>query len=111
MKDVIIGPKFSFGVSLASRASKTRRSMPAHLRRNTFTAPGPGTYELPTSINLMEFDRHSRAECTWSKTRGGFNDLPLGNPGPGSYELESLTQASRVLPALKMLFYPRQLKM
>lgn len=92
MKDVIVGPKFSFGINLTNRASKTRRSMPAHLRRNTFTAPGPGTYELPTSIHLMDLDRHNRADCTWSKTRGGFNDLPLANPGPGTYDLSSLNE-------------------
>lgn len=61
--------------------------MPAHLRRNTFTAPGPAHYNLPTSIHLMGLDEHSRADCTWSKTRGGFNDLPRENPGPGTYEL------------------------
>jgi hypothetical protein len=70
----------------------TRKSMPAHLRRNTFTAPGPGTYELPTSVHLMEKDGHFKADCTWSKTRGGFNDLPRSNPGPGTYDLLSFSE-------------------
>lgn len=64
--------------------------MPAHLRRNTHTAPGPGTYELPTGLHLKELDGHCKAQCTWSVTRGGFNDLPRDNPGPGTYDLLEL---------------------
>ena len=41
----------------------------------------------------MDFDRHNRADCTWSKTRGGFNDLPLGVPGPGTYDFLNLTES------------------
>ena len=41
----------------------------------------------------MDFDRHNRADCTWSKTRGGFNDLPLGVPGPGTYDFLNMTES------------------
>jgi len=66
--------------------------MPAHLRRNTFTAPGPGTYVPPTSIHLMGLDRFNRTDCTWSKVRGGFNDIPSGMPGPGTYDILNLEE-------------------
>lgn len=37
---------------------------------------------------MMATSNHFRADCSWSRTRGGFNDLPRDMPGPGTYVLD-----------------------
>lgn len=107
VREVNNGVKTSFGMSTLSQtfgsvagkragtsSEMTRRVMPAHLRNNTaFQVPGPGTYQARSSVQILRRDHESKQECTWQQVRGGFNDLPKNNPGPGTYTTEhSLSQ-------------------
>lgn len=85
------GPLFSFG----SRFSSSVRNID-HLRPRKVEGPGPGSYKLPSSVQIKTRHPASVHRTTFGTSLREFNDLPQENPGPDRYRKEKFTEASHM---------------
>lgn len=83
---------------LSKSLSDFSRPCPSHLRFSSFSNPGPGTYTARSSFRKNNRDARSKQDCTWQTQRGGLEDGPKNNPGPGTYlKLEDAMKVADVL--------------
>ena len=83
------GNLFSFGSRFASSVRNTD-----HLRPRKIDGPGPGSYKLPSSVQIKSRHPASVHRTTFGTSLREFNDLPQDVPGPDRYRKEKFTEAS-----------------
>lgn len=86
-----MGPMFSMG----SRFDSDVRSKD-HLRPKKKDGPGPGSYALPSGLNVYKstsMDKEKK-KTSWGKAGRDWSDLPKGVPAPNNYNPNKFTEAS-----------------
>ena len=96
MKGHATAPCFSMG----SRFDSDVRSKD-HLRPRKKDGPGPGSYELPSSIKVFRSPSESTSstdknfkKTTFGTAERDWSDLPKGTPAPNNYYPNKFTEAS-----------------